>query len=40
MMASTLTASDVGRVTADGAIVHVGHPFEGTVVTLESGVVV
>lgn len=37
--ASTLTASDLGRVTADGAIVRVEHSVEGTVVTLDSGTV-
>lgn len=37
--AATLAAPDLGRVTADGAIVRVEHSAEGTVVTLDSGVV-
>jgi hypothetical protein len=37
--AATLTASDLGRVTVDGTIVRVEHSAEGTVVTLDSGVV-
>lgn len=38
-MASMLTASDLGRVTVDGTIVRVEHSAKGTVVTLDSGVV-
>jgi len=37
--ASTLTASDLGRTTADGAIVRVEHSAGGTVVTLDAGAV-
>jgi len=35
--AATLGASDVGRVTVDGAIERIEHLRSGTVVTLESG---
>lgn len=37
--AASLTASDLGRVTAEGAIVRVEHSTDGTVVTLDSGAV-
>ncbi|WP_353114840.1 hypothetical protein [Microbacterium sp.] len=37
--ASTLTRSDLGRVTVDGTVVRVEHSAAGTVVTLDSGVV-
>jgi hypothetical protein len=34
---STLTATDLGRVTVDGSITRIEHTTTGTVVTLESG---
>lgn len=35
--AETLSASDIGRVTVDGAIERIEHSATGTVVTLVSG---
>lgn len=37
--AATLAASDLGRVTTDGAIVRIEHSAEGTIVTMSSGAV-